>query len=175
MERALAVWCASGIGWAGEKRAKGDLLALLETFRRLGVPDEFMTATGIAAQKTREPITLMVPLVWLAANRRSRPTMTKSELPATKVVDGVPIYALDKHTRLGREAIRLHRSNHSKYAVQHQGSRGNSPSSNKLHRRDSGLVQSSTITAQTRALTGALFFWQKEARRSEPVVFGAQT
>jgi hypothetical protein len=105
-ERALAVWCASGIGWAGEKRAKGELPTLLETFRSLGVPDEFVTATGIAAQKTREPITLMVPLVWLAANRRSHPPTTKSEVPATKVVDGVPMYALDKHTRLGREAIR---------------------------------------------------------------------
>jgi MgsA AAA+ ATPase C terminal len=105
-ERALAVWCASGIGWKVEKRAKGDLPALLETFRSHGVPDEFVTATGIAAQKTREPITLMVPLVWLAANRLSRPTMTKSELPVTKIVDDVPLYSLDKHTRLGREAIR---------------------------------------------------------------------
>ena len=67
-ERAIAVWCASGIGWVAEKRAKADLPALLDKFRSLGVPDELVTATGIAAQKTREPITLMVPLVWLAAN-----------------------------------------------------------------------------------------------------------
>src|ERR1035437_4074361 len=40
--------------------------------------------------------------------------------------------------------IRLHRSNHSKYAVHHQGSRGNSPSRHKLQRRASGLVQSVT-------------------------------
>jgi hypothetical protein len=105
-ERALAVWCASGIGWIGEKREKCDLAAVLKTFRRLGAPDELVTATGIAAQKTREPITLMVPLIWLAAYRHSNPTITKSEVPATKVVDGVPMYALDKHTRLGREAIR---------------------------------------------------------------------
>ena len=71
-ERALAVWCASGIGWAGEKRAKGELPTLLETFRSLGVPDELVTATGIAAQKTREPITLMVPLIWLAAHRHGQ-------------------------------------------------------------------------------------------------------
>jgi hypothetical protein len=106
IERAIAVWCASAIGWCGEKRAKGALPALLETFRSLGAPDELVTATGIAAQKTREPITLMVPLVWLAANCGSQNTVTKSEIPATKFVDGVPMYALDKHTRLGREAIR---------------------------------------------------------------------
>ena len=48
----------------------------------------------------------MVPLVWLAATRHGRPTITESEVPATKIIDGVPMYALDKHTRLGREAIR---------------------------------------------------------------------
>jgi hypothetical protein len=105
-ERALAVWCASGIGWCGEKRARGDLPALLEILRSLGVPDELVTATGIAARKTREPITLMVPLVWFAANRHSHATITESEVPVAKIVDGVPMYSLDKHTRLGREAIR---------------------------------------------------------------------
>ena len=104
-ERALAAWCASGIGWGTEKRSRGDLPVLLETFRSLGVPDELVTATSIAAQKTREPITLMVPLIWLAANCHSHPTITKSEVPVTKIVDDVPLYSLDKHTRLGREAI----------------------------------------------------------------------
>jgi len=105
-ERALAAWCASGIGWCGEKRALGDLPVLLDTFRSLGMPDELVTATGIAAQKTREPMTLMVPLIWLAANRDSYPTIIESEVPVAKIVDGVPMYSLDKHSRLGREAVR---------------------------------------------------------------------
>ncbi len=105
-ERALAVWFASGIGRAVDTRAKGDLPALLEQFRSLGAPDDLVTAAGTAAQKTREPITLMVPLVWLASQAGEGPTITKSEVPPSKVVDGVPMYALDKHTRLGREAIR---------------------------------------------------------------------
>ena len=105
-ERALAAWCASGIGWCGEKRALGDLPVLLDTFRSLGMPDELVTATGIAAQKTREPMTLMVPLIWLAANCQNHPTITESEVPVAKIVDGVPMYSLDKHSRLGREAVR---------------------------------------------------------------------
>ena len=105
-ERALAASCASGVGWNGEKRENSDLAAVLETFHSLGVPDELVAATGIAAQKTREPITLMVPLVWLAATRHGRPTITESEVPVAKIVDEVPMYSLDKHTRLGREAIR---------------------------------------------------------------------
>jgi MgsA AAA+ ATPase C terminal len=105
-ERAIAVWCASGIGWAPKMTPRVVLPALLKAFRSLGVPDELVTATGIAAQKTREPITLMVPLIWLAAHRHGHPTITESVVPVTKIVDGVPMYALDKHTRLGREAIR---------------------------------------------------------------------
>jgi hypothetical protein len=105
-ERAIAASCASGVGWNGEKRENGDLAAVLETFHRLGVPDELVTATGVAARKTREPITLMVPLVWPAANRDSYPTIIESAVPVAKIVDGVPMYSLDKHTRLGREAIR---------------------------------------------------------------------
>jgi hypothetical protein len=45
-------------------------------------------------------------LVWLAAIRHGRPTITESELPVAKIVDEVPMYSLDKHTRLGRDAIR---------------------------------------------------------------------
>jgi hypothetical protein len=116
-ERAIALWCASGIGWAAETRARGDLPALLGTFRSLGVPDQLVTATGIAAQKTREPITLMVPLAWLAAYRRSPPAITESEVPVAKIVDGVPMYALDKHTRLGREAIRRFASENEEVRV----------------------------------------------------------
>ena len=105
-ERAIVASCASGVGWKGEKRENSDLAAVLETFRSLGVPDELVTATGIAAQKTREPITLMAPLIWLAAHRHGHPTITRSELPVAKLVDGVPMYSLDKHTRLGGETIR---------------------------------------------------------------------
>lgn len=105
-ERAIAVCCASCIGSTGDKVGHGDLPALLKAFRNLGVPDEFVTATGIASRKTREPITLMVLLVWLAANGDGSRAITESEVPDTKIVDGVPMYALDKHTRLGREAIR---------------------------------------------------------------------
>jgi MgsA AAA+ ATPase C terminal len=66
--RALAGWYVSGIGWEREKVPGSNLPALLDTFRQLGVPEELVAATGIAATKSREPITLMVPLIWLVAN-----------------------------------------------------------------------------------------------------------
>lgn len=104
--RALAGWCVSGIGWEREKVPGSNLPALLDTFRQLGVSDELVAATGIAAAKSREPIALMVPLIWLAANDGQVPTVVEAAVPGTLVLDGIAMFALDKHTRLGQEAIR---------------------------------------------------------------------
>lgn len=104
--RALAAWCVSGIGWKREKVSGSDLPALLGTFRKLGVPQELVEATGLAATRSREAITLMVPLIWLAANDGQVPTVARTDVPLSSVVDDVPLYSLDKHTRVGREAVR---------------------------------------------------------------------
>ena len=110
--RALAGWCVSGIGWEREKVPGSNLPALLDTFRQLGVPEELVAATGIAATKSREPITLMVPLIWLVANDEV-PVVVACPVPRASVLDGIPMYALDKHTRIGLEAIRsLVKHNH---------------------------------------------------------------
>lgn len=66
--RALAAWCVSGIGWKRSRVSGSDLASSLATFQELGVPLELVEATGLAATSSREAITLMVPLIWLAAN-----------------------------------------------------------------------------------------------------------
>ncbi len=71
-----------------------------------------VVATAIAAARTREPITLMVPLIWLAAKTSGEVRVCERPVPPVTTVDDVPLYALDEHTRLGREAIwRLAREN----------------------------------------------------------------
>ena len=105
--RALAGWRASGIGWNGDKALRKDLAGLLDAFRQHGVPESLVVSTGVAATASREPITLMVPLVWMAAHDEAQePTTVHLDVPRSSVIDGVPNYALDKHTRIGREAIR---------------------------------------------------------------------
>jgi hypothetical protein len=104
--RALAAWCVSGIGWKREKEPGTNLPRLLDAYRKLGVPEELVAATGIAATKSREPITLMVPLIWLAANDGQVPTVFEAAVPQSLILDDIPMYALDKHTRIGLEAIR---------------------------------------------------------------------
>ncbi len=104
-QRAVAALSALGIGPRGDiLRGTGGLEALLTTFRELEVPEELVAATGIAAARTREPITVMVPLIGLVA-ARSKKRVCDCPIPPLVEAGGVPLYALDKHTRLGREAI----------------------------------------------------------------------
>jgi hypothetical protein len=83
---------------------QGGVTNLLGAYRELGVDQELLEVTRIASAKTSEPITLMVPLLWLAA-RSQKEAAIRCAVPETIVVHGIPLYALDKHTRLGREAI----------------------------------------------------------------------
>ena len=47
---------------------------------------------------------LLLPLLWLAA-AEGETELVDSSLATSALINGVPLYALDKHTRLGREAI----------------------------------------------------------------------
>ena len=103
--RAVAAWFSSGVGVVGDGTArKNDLEELLGLFRDLGVHENLVAATRMAAGRTREPITVMVPLIWLAA-ATSRQIVCDYPVPPLARAGDVPLYALDEHTRLGREAI----------------------------------------------------------------------
>ena len=100
--RAVAARLVTEAGWIqkGEGRHWQDLL---EIFVSDGVPTELVEATGIAASRIRDAIILMVPLIWLAADQR---VTIDARLPRSMMLNGLPMFALDKHTRIGREAIR---------------------------------------------------------------------
>ena len=105
-ERALAVWHSSGVESRGEQRVgPGDLDALMRIYAELGVPGRLLEAIAVAVKKAREPFVLLLPLLWLAA-AGSETELLDSPLTPSSLINGVPLYALDKHTRLGRQAIR---------------------------------------------------------------------
>ena len=104
-ERALAAWHASGVeSWGDRPVGPGDLGAVLRTYAELDVPERLIEAVAQATKKTRAPFVLMLPLLWLAAAERET-ELVNSPLAPSGLINGVPLYALDKHTRLGREAI----------------------------------------------------------------------
>jgi hypothetical protein len=105
-ERALAVWHSSGVESRGERRVgPGDLDALMRTYAGLGVPEQLIEAVAVAVKKAREPFVLLLPLLWLAA-AGSEAEFVDPPFAPLRLVNGVPICALDRHTRLGCQAIK---------------------------------------------------------------------
>jgi hypothetical protein len=105
--QAIAAWYASGVEWGKERRiGLGDLRALMGAFRDLGVPSDVVTATHIAAMRTREPIVVMTPLIWLASEKAGSHQIVDCPIPPVTMIGELPAYAFDKHTALGKAAIR---------------------------------------------------------------------
>jgi hypothetical protein len=105
-ERAIAVWHSSGVGARGEQRVgPGDLDALIRTYTEAGVPEWLLASVAVAIKKAREPFALLLPLLWLTA-AGSETELLNSWLTPSSLIHGVPLYALDKHRRLGRQAIK---------------------------------------------------------------------
>lgn len=103
--RALAAWCAAGVGWRLPRASAPDLPGLLEVFESSGVPRTVARAAGLALRQSREAITLMVPVLWSHAAMSKK--LVGRSTPQSVLIGEVPSYALDKHTRVGRQAIRM--------------------------------------------------------------------
>jgi hypothetical protein len=105
-ERAIAAWYASGIETGDERRVgRGDIDGLMRAFRQLGVPDDLLTATRIAATRSRETIVIMTPLLWLAATAGGNTGLVQCRVPPATMIGEIPAYTFDKHTSAGKAAI----------------------------------------------------------------------
>ena len=105
-QRAVAAWFASGINWHYDQRVRGgDVRALAAAYRDLGAGEEFCQSMVLAARKAPEPLVILVPLVWLELQRSGPASIRSDPLPQTRAIAGVPLYAFDTHTRIGKRAI----------------------------------------------------------------------
>ena len=105
-DRAVAAWFCSGINYPYQHRVgAGDLSALADAYRVLGAPPALVAATVLAAKRTRQPYAVLVPLVWLEVQRSGPTAAVDVCVPPSGLVAGIPLYALDEHTRLGKRAI----------------------------------------------------------------------
>jgi hypothetical protein len=103
-ERALAVWRASSLSRQDGRAGAGKIAELLCTFVAAGVPGDFIEATERGFKMVRDPIVPMVCLAWLLADQPQ--AIVDEALPRWLDLDGLPSYALDKHTWVGRRSIR---------------------------------------------------------------------
>jgi hypothetical protein len=105
-KRAVAAWFASGINWRYDHQVRGgDIRALAGAYRELGADKELANAMVLAAKRAPEPLVVLVPLIWLELQRSGPISVRSDPVPETKTIAGVPLYAFDKHTRLGKRAI----------------------------------------------------------------------
>src|SRR5437764_81063 len=58
-----------------------------------------------AGKRAREILVLLPPLIWLDLQRTGSGGLRCDPVPPTKIVAGVPLYAFDTHTRIGKRAI----------------------------------------------------------------------
>lgn len=105
--RGVAAWTAGGL--AGDSPAPFDRDVRASFFGALidaGVPPDLVRATAAAFTVTREAIVLMLPLLWSAWSLEGQSLDLVSDRPAAAPpVNGVALWALDKHTRAGKIAI----------------------------------------------------------------------
>jgi len=105
-DRAVAAWFCSGIDYPYQHRVgAGELSWLEDAYCRLGAPPDLAAATVLAARRTRQPYVVLVPLVWLEVRRAGLTAVGDAFVPPSGLVAGIPLYALDEHTRLGKRAI----------------------------------------------------------------------
>ena len=105
-DRAVAAWFCSGINYPYQHRVgAGDLPGLADAYGRLGAPPDLVAATMLAARRTRQPYAVLVPLGWLEIQRSGLTAVRDAFVSPSSSVAGIPLYALDEHTRLGKRAI----------------------------------------------------------------------
>lgn len=103
-ERALALMCAWGLIGCKSTKVATCVQDLWAACSAAGVSEELVNAAVLATKKVRDPIIPAACLAWLIAKEKT--TVLESATPQWLDIQGIPSYAFDKHTLLGRRAIR---------------------------------------------------------------------
>lgn len=105
--RAVAIWFASGVNGGGPQLVgSGDLSAMLDAFMEAGLPAKLAQTVSAGAKRSKEPITVFLPLLWIATRESGHSVI--ADLPHGKdapLWEGLPAWALDKHTAVGKRSI----------------------------------------------------------------------
>ena len=89
--RAMATRSLCGLSLGqGLPTLRKQLTTLLTAFSDNGVPNELIAATEIAALRTREPITVMIPLLWMLVNNGQELSIQDCPVPTSPVVRDIP-------------------------------------------------------------------------------------
>lgn len=104
--RAVAAWFLAGTDRYRVdqlSRRQGSLPALWRAYRSLGIPADWLDLLDRPARKMPWPLAVMLPLAY-ASKVSGTPTVQVTVTPY-ETWRGIPLYALDMHTRRGLAAI----------------------------------------------------------------------
>jgi hypothetical protein len=104
--RALASWFLAGTArypMDDVPRRHGDLAAVWEAARALGVPADWLHLLDRAARRMPWPLAVLLPLAYVS--KASGTPIELVQVTPYETLRGVPLYALDQFTRRGRVAI----------------------------------------------------------------------
>jgi hypothetical protein len=104
--RALAFWFLAGTArypMDDVPRRQGDLAAVWQAARELGVPADWLRLLDRAARRMHWPLAVLLPLAYVS---KANCTLTQpAQAMPFETWRGIPLYALDQFTRRGRVAI----------------------------------------------------------------------
>ena len=105
--RSVATWFASGVNGGGPKLVgAGDLSAMLDAFVKAGLPARLAQAVSTGANRSKEPITVFLPLLWIAARADGSTNFVADSIQGGEASwRGLPAWVLDKHTAIGKRSI----------------------------------------------------------------------
>ena len=107
-QKAVAAWYAAGTTLLkGERllRRRGDLSALFRQFENMDIPAQLSAVLQDATRSSRFALSAVLPLVWLEVRQSQTARIVRNDLGPTRTVEGIPLYAIDKHTAMGSRAL----------------------------------------------------------------------
>jgi|GEM_PF-2234106 len=83
----------------------GDIEALFHNLGKLDIPPDYLQVCYHLGKNMNNLLPFILPLVAEQYNQMHTLDSTTHQLPESPEVDGIPLYALDTHTRIGKQAI----------------------------------------------------------------------
>ena len=108
MERAIAVWLLAGTKRFPSDylpRREGDIVKAVAAIRATTTPSELIEACVGVTTRLQWPLALQLPLIWEEMQRYSV-SLRLHTIPKMPDVNGLPLYACDGFTRVGKACFR---------------------------------------------------------------------
>ena len=101
--KAVALYSLHEAIWEGLGHSKGKDIALaFDLLEQDGCPRDVLELCRLGYKRTREPLALIYPLILMCPPLKVE--VLDDQFPAQEFKDGIPLWAVDKHTRQGKAA-----------------------------------------------------------------------